>query len=391
MVKGLGSNMEEILTRGVSAVYPSRDALEEALNSGKKLRIYTGIDPTGQLHIGHMVVLRKLRQFQDLGHDVIVLIGDFTAQIGDPTDKSAARRKLSPEEVEENSSNYKELIGKILDTGEANIKFLHNDEWTNKLKPIDMLELASHFTVQQLIERDMFQQRIKSGKEIYLHEFLYPIFQAYDAVTMDVDMQIGGNDQTFNMLAGRTLMKKLKDKEKFVLATKLLTDGAGKKMGKTESNFVSLDESPENIFGKVMAYPDEMIEIGFELLTDKNLDEINQNPRDAKAELAYDIVRQLHGESEAKKAQEDFDRRFKNKELPENIEVKNVASSQPLVEILISTGFAPSKSEARRLIEQGAVKINSEPIKDVGYVYKAPGENVLQVGKLKIVKIRIND
>jgi len=388
MVKDLNQDIEKIITRGVSAIYPNPDNLREALKSDRKLKIYNGIDPTGKLHIGHMVVLRKLRQFQDLGHEVIVLIGDFTAKIGDPTDKMAARKQLTAEEVEHNAENYKELVGKILDTNKANLKFLHNEEWTNKLKPVDMLELASHFTVQQLIERDMFQERINAGREIYLHEFLYPIFQAYDAVTMDVDMQIGGNDQTFNMLAGRTLMKKLRNKEKFVLAIKLLTDGSGEKMGKTEGNIICLDDSPENIYGKVMAFPDEMIKIGFELLTDKNLDEINSNPRDAKAELAYEIVRQLYSETGATKAQEDFNKRFRNKELPENIEVKNVKSGQLLVEIMVLTELAPSKTEARRLIEQGAVKINGGKITDVDYVYQLFGENIIQIGKLRAAKLR---
>ena len=216
------NKIEEVLMRGVENVYPSREALEKVLLSGKKLRIYNGIDPTGKLHIGHGVVLKKLRQFQDLGHEVIVLIGDFTARIGDPTGKSAARKKLAKAQVEKNAANYKKLIGKILDLNKKPfVRFLHNEKWTNKLKPEDMLELASYFTVSRLLERDMFQNRLKAGKEIYVHEFLYPIFQAYDSVTMDIDLEIGGNDQTFNMLAGRTLMRKTKNKEKFVLTTKL--------------------------------------------------------------------------------------------------------------------------------------------------------------------------
>src|SRR3989344_9531757 len=189
----------ELLTRGVETIYPSRDVLEKVLRSDKKLRIYNGIDPTGKLHLGHLSVLRKLRQFQDLGHEIIILIGDFTARIGDPTGKLSARKVLSAQEIKKNTVNYKKLIAKILDVSKAKVRFLHNQEWTNKLKPVDLLNLASHFTVARLLERDMFQERIKTGKEIYLHEFLYPIFQAYDAVTMNVDMQIGGSDQIFNM------------------------------------------------------------------------------------------------------------------------------------------------------------------------------------------------
>ncbi|MCX6809321.1 MAG: tyrosine--tRNA ligase [Candidatus Berkelbacteria bacterium] len=389
--------IDDVLTRGVSAIYPKPETLELALKSGKKLRVYNGIDPTGELHIGHMVVLRKLRKLQDLGHDIIVLIGDFTAQIGDPTDKTAARQKLTVQQIEENAKNYKELIGKILDTSAANLRFLHNQDWTNKLKPVDMLELASHFTFQQLIERDMFQDRIKNNKEIFLHEFLYPIFQAYDSVSMDVDMEIGGNDQIFNMLAGRTLMKKVKNKEKFVMAVKLLTDGVGKKMGKSEGNIISLSDSAENIFGKVMAYPDELILIGFELLTDKTMEEIDKlkqtlgkevNPKDAKAELAYEIVKQLYSQEDARAAKENFENVFSKKKLPENLEVKEVKKGGLLIDAMVETGLVSSKNEARRLIEQGAVKINGDAINDVNYIYDLAGENILKVGKLRVLKIK---
>jgi len=390
--------IKEFLTRGVSAIFPNEEALEFALKTGKKLRIYNGIDPTGSLHIGHMVVLKKLRQAQLLGHEIIVLIGDFTAQIGDPTDKKATRKKLTREQVEQNAKSYKKLVGKILDVNHADMKFLHNEEWSNKLKPVDMLELASHFTVQQLIERDMFQQRLKAGKEIYLHEFLYPIFQAYDCVTMDVDMEVGGNDQTFNMLAGRTLMKKVKNKDKFVLATKLLTDPTGKKMGKTEGNVINLDDSAKEIFGKVMAFPDELICIGFELLTDKPMDEIKTlegnlnkvvNPRNAKAELAYDIVSQLKGNSEAEKAKENFEKVFSRGELPEDIR-EFQASKKQLKDILVDSKLAISKSESRRLIEQGAVKVDKQMIKDVEFSI-SPGEHIISVGKRNFIKVRIDD
>ncbi|OGI77362.1 tyrosine--tRNA ligase, partial [Candidatus Nomurabacteria bacterium RIFCSPHIGHO2_02_FULL_37_13] len=209
--------IDEILTRGVERVYPDKSTLERVLMSGKKIRLYYGIDPTGStLHLGHLVQLLKLRKFQDLGHEVIILIGDFTAQIGDPTDKQATRKLLNHQQVLENASEYKKQIGKILNLKKSNIHFVYNEKWTNKLTPKDILELASNFTVSNLLTRNMFQERIKAGREVYAHEFLYPIFQAYDAVTMDVDLQIGGNDQMFNMLAGRDLMKRKKHKEMFV-------------------------------------------------------------------------------------------------------------------------------------------------------------------------------
>ena len=254
--------IEELLSRGVEHVYPSREALEHVLMSSRKIRLYSGIDPTGKLHIGHLALLRKLRQFQDLGHEVIILIGDFTAAIGDPTDKTAARKSLTRQQVLANAQNYKEQISKILDFKKSNVKFLYNSEWINVLKPVDLLEIASNFTVARFLERDMFQKRAQEGRDILLHEFLYPLFQSYDSIAMDVDLEVGGNDQSFNMLRGRDLMKKMKNKEKFVMALKLLADPSGKKMGKSEGNFIALDDSPKEIFGKIMSWPDSLIEIG---------------------------------------------------------------------------------------------------------------------------------
>jgi tyrosyl-tRNA synthetase len=385
--------IEEILTRGVENIYPNREFLEKALKSGKELTIYMGIDPTGDLHIGHSIPLRKLREFQDLGHHIIVLIGDFTAQIGDPTDKTATRKKLTRKQVLENAKDYKKLVGTILDLKKSNIRFLHNEKWSNKLKPIDMLELASHFTVQRLIERDMFQERIKQGKEIYLHEFLYPIFQAYDSVTMNVDGEIGGNDQMFNMLAGRTLMKKMKDKEKFVITTKLLEDPTGKKMGKTEGNIIALKDSAEEIFGKVMSWNDAMIIMGFELCTKLTMAEIRElenelkagaNPRDLKMRLAREIVTMYHSDAEAKQAEENFIKLFQKKERPEEIaEIK--PSSYDILTVLAESKIAKSKSDARRLIEQGGVKVNNQKIDSIEMKVKAG--DVVQKGSRFFVKI----
>jgi len=390
--------IDEILTRAIEKIYPNREALESILRSDKKIRIYSGIDPTGALHIGHMVFLRKLRDFQKLGHEIIILIGDFTARIGDPTDKLATRKQLSQEEVENNAKNYKNLIGKILDIDHANLRFLYNEEWSNKLKPVDLLEIASRFTVQQLIERDMFQARLKAGREIYLHEFLYPVFQAYDSVTMDVDMEIGGNDQTFNMLAGRTLMKKVKNKEKIVLVTKLLVGPTGKKMSKTEGTTVMLEDSPTDIFGKIMAFPDELIVVGLELLTDKDQVKINElkkklnndiNPKDAKAELAYEVVKQLYSDSEASNARESFDKVHRQKEMPDDIARINVdAESINIVDLLIKSELAQSKSEAARLISQGGVRVDGEKIIDDKKLIGLEKEIILQVGKLKYLKVQ---
>ena len=391
-------NIEELLTRGVENIYPSPEELKRILATGKKLRIYGGFDPTGKLHLGHSALLSKLRQFQDLGHEIIVLIGDFTAQIGDPTDKLAARKKLTKEEIKENSKNYKKLIGKILDTRRSNLRFVHNQHWTNKLSPSDMLEIASYFTVSQLIERDMFQERIKSGKQIYLHEFLYPVFQAYDAVSMDVDMQIGGNDQTFNMLAGRTFMRKMKNKEKFVIATKLLTDSSGKKMGKTEGNTVNLDEKPGEMFGKIMSWPDGFILPAFELCTNIPMDKIKElkqflqvkenNPRDIKLQLAEEIVKIYHGDKKAQSAKQAFVSQFSKGELPSDIPVKSFAMSMAVSGTLVAVGLATSKSEAKRLLEQGGVKIDGKVQNQDIELEFSDSPILIQVGKRKFVRVK---
>ncbi len=398
MINTDSNKIDEVLTRGVENVYPNKEELKKALSSGKKLRIYNGIDPTGKLHIGHGVVLKKLRQLQDLGHEIIILIGDFTATIGDPTDKMATRKILTSREVKKNAADYKRLIGKLLDLKKSNIRFLYNEKWTNKLGPKDLLELASYFTVPQLLERDMFQERLKAGKEIHVNEFLYPIFQAYDSVTMDVDMEIGGNDQTFNMLAGRTLMKKMKNKEKFVLTTKLLTDTTGKKMGKTEGNMINLDEDANNMYGKVMSWTDGMILLGFELCTDVSMNEIEKfkkemesgaNPRDIKARLAREIVTIYHGKEKAQKAEENFIETFKKGGLPENLEEIKSEKGGFLSETLVNAKIVESKSEFRRLAQEGAVSdvVSGEKITDPNYKIK---KNItLKVGKKRFVKISL--
>ncbi len=390
--------IEEVLTRGVENIYPSREALGKVLESGKKIRLYNGIDPTGKLHLGHLVILRKLRQFQDLGHEVIVLIGDFTATIGDPTDKSSARKPLTRKQVLENAKNYKKQIGKILDLKKSNVRFLHNEQWTNKLKPVDLLEIASYFTVARLLERDMFQKRIQEGRDVLLHEFLYPVFQAYDSVTMGVDLEVGGNDQMFNMLAGRDLMKKMKNKEKFVMTLKLLTDPSGKKMGKTEGNMVNLDEDPKEIFGKIMSWPDELIAPGMELLTDipsleivkikEGMNSGKINPRDAKARLAREIIAACRDKNSAVLAEKEFGRVFKEKELPSEIEGASIPEREMnIIDLVFQIGLAKSKSEAKRLVIQGGLKIDGAVEKDWKKTVKVKKGQIFQAGSRKFKKI----
>ncbi|MDO8639480.1 MAG: tyrosine--tRNA ligase [bacterium] len=390
--------IKEVLNRGVENIYPSKEIFEGVLMSGKKLKIYNGIDPTGKLHIGHLVVLRKLRQLQELGHDIIVLFGGFTASIGDPTGKDSTRKPLTRAQIVLNAKDYKEQIKKFFGKEKLNIRFFDNEEWTNKLKPKDLLDLASNFTVARLLERDMFQKRIKEGKDIHLNEFLYPIFQAYDSLTMDVDLEIGGSDQTFNMLAGRTLIKKLKNKEKFVLTTKLLTDSEGKKMGKTEGNMVNLDEPPGQMYGKIMSWPDGLIIQSLELCTDIPMDEIQKiesqikegklNPKIAKERLAAEIVAICHSKTEAKEAAEEFNNVFKEKKLPSDItEVKITQKTINILDFLVAAKLVSSKAEAKRMVIQGGVKIDGVVKKEWQGVVEIKKGLIVQVGKRRFVKI----
>ena len=383
--------IREILTRGVEKIYPNSVALEAILRSGKKIRLYNGIDPTGHLHLGHLSVLKKLRQFQDLGHEVIVLMGDFTATIGDPTDKLAVRKALTRKEVLKNAKNYKTQIGKILDLKKSNVRFLRNEKWNNKLKPTDLLRIFSQFTVARLLERDMFQKRIQEGKDILLHEFVYPVFQAYDSVVMNVDLEVGGNDQTFNMLRGRDLMKKVKNKEKFVMSLKLLTDSAGKKMGKTDGNLVALSENPKEMFGKIMAWPDSLLGIGFELLTSISQREIKKlltNPKNAKILLAKEVVRICHSDKESNLAKKEFGRIFREKQLPLKIpEIKISEGSLYISDLLIKAKLVSSKSEAKRLIIQGGVRLNGETQRDWKESIKIKKGLIIRAGKRRFAKI----
>jgi tyrosyl-tRNA synthetase len=388
--------ISELLSRGVERVYPTPDWLKTKLLSGDRLSLYLGIDPTAEtLHLGHAAGLLKLRAFQELGHDVIVLLGGFTAQIGDPTDKLSARQPLSAGQVKRNARSYRALIGKILNVKKANIRFLDNERWTNKLRPVDLVRLASRFTVSQILERDMFQERIKQGKEIHLHELLYPVFQAYDAVTMGVDLQIGGNDQTFNMLAGRTLARKLKNKEVAVMSLKLLVDPAsGKKMGKTENNMVALDDEPGNMFGKIMSWPDGMIAPGFELCTTAPLAEIEAikkelaagaNPKDSKMKLAEAVVSLLHGSLAAAEARENFNAAFTLKTPREFLDIP--ASGADFGDTLVALKVVVSKSELRRLIAEGAVSHLDSGVKVGEEFLKTPRPGKYRVGKHRFIKI----
>lgn len=393
--------LDWLLTHGVERVFPSADALREKMEKGHRLTVYYGIDPTGPtLHLGHMRTLQKLVEFQELGHRIILLIGDFTAMIGDPTDKAATRKQLTRDQVMENCALYQKQASRVLSfsgSNPAEMKF--NSEWLAKMTFEEVIQLASHFTVQQMLERDMFETRMEEGKPIHLHEFFYPLMQGYDSVALDVDVEVGGNDQTFNMLAGRTLLKELKRKEKFVVATKLLTDPTGKKMGKSEGNMVALTDTPEDMYGKIMSWPDEMIVPGFRVCTDLAPDEVaavehalegGENPMKLKRDLAHWVVTWLVDADAADRAAEHFTRVHAEGEKPKDIPSIRVMGigALPLQEALVSAGLVGSKSEARRQIEQGAVRVNDAVAKDEKAMVEIPKEGVLlQKGKRHFVRL----
>ncbi len=379
--------ISNLLSRGVSQVYPNIDVFAERLGKGP-IRLYSGIDPTGPtLHLGHASILRKMRMFQDEGHQVVLLVGDFTAMIGDPTGKVSARKQLSRTEVESNLEAYIEQAGRILNLDSVEIRY--NSEWLSGLSLRDMVGLLSEFTVQQMIERDMFEKRISAGEPVYVHEFLYPALQGYDSVALDVELEIGGSDQIFNMLAGRTLLKK-RGKEKFVLATKLLTDPTGKKMGKTEGNMVALSDTANDAFGKVMSWPDELMDSAFELLTSQDLDEardlISINPKEAKISLAHSIVEWLWGKKSADTAQETFNNRFSRGLITGAIPEITVAQGSLLADAVLQSGLITSKSEWRRLVLEGAVEVEGNKISDPSISVSKTSQQ-LRIGKNRFLSI----
>jgi tyrosyl-tRNA synthetase len=395
--------IDRILNKAVEQILPDRDSFKERLLSGERLNIYQGFDPTAPtLHIGHTVGMRKLEDFRKLGHNVTFLIGDFTARIGDPSDKkearTSARTVLTKEEIAENLKVYVDQASHIIDIDNKDnpVKILYNSTWLEKLDFGDIIKLASEFTVQQMLKRSMFQKRLEEDKPIYLNEFMYPMMQGYDSVVMETDVEVGGNDQLFNMLAGRDMVRNHLNKEKFVITGKLLTTTQGDKMGKSEGNMIKLSDDPKDIYGKVMAFTDDQIAEGFELLTSAELDfvekikkrlEETDNPMPLKKELALRVTSELKGEKEGKDAQEYFETVFQKKSLDTKLtEIRVQEEEYDILELLTQTGLTSSKSQARRLIEQGAVQIDEQKIEDWQKAVKLTQPITLKVGK-KILKI----
>ena len=394
------TQIEEILSRSVDTIYPTADALRKKLQSGKQLRIYVGIDPTATyVHIGHSTNYLILERFHSLGHKIIVLVGDFTAMIGDPSDKTSMRIQLTNEQVQENFKTFKKQIGKILDFNSKDnpIEFRFNSEWLAGLTFTDAVELASNFTVQQMIERDAFQKRMSGNKPLFVHEFFYPLMQGYDSVMLDVDLEIGGTDQTFNMLAGRTLLKRYKDKEKCVMTTTLLVNPKTneKLMSKSLGTGVSLDSNADEMFGKTMALPDEGILQCFIDCTRLSMQEVglikNQladgvNPKDIKLKLAKEIVAMYHSKQAAEDATDAWTKQFSNRETPDHIEDFNVSTDiVTWADLLVAANLASSKSDARRLVGQGAVKLNGNKV-DIETLDFQSGD-ILKTGKRNYIRL----
>ncbi|ASJ22523.1 tyrosine--tRNA ligase [Brachyspira hampsonii] len=386
----------ELITRGISEVI-GLEEIKEKLKSGKQLTVKAGFDPTApDIHLGHTVLLRKMRHFQLLGHKVIFLIGDFTGRIGDPSGKTKTRPRLTLEDVLRNAETYKQQVFKILDPEKTIVEF--NSKWLEKMSFADVLGLTSRYTVAQMIERDDFSKRYKNGQPISIMEFLYPLAQGYDSVALECDVELGGNDQKFNLLVGRTLMKEYGLSPQAVITVPLLEglDGV-EKMSKSLGNYIGIYDSPKDMYGKAMSIPDSLISKYMELLTDIPIDDIKnyvkamengENPRNIKGILAKEIVKIYHGESEALNAEEEFKRIFSSKGLPDEIEEVVINKDDNILNVLSICMSSESKSNLKRLVSQGSVALDNEKINDINFLISKEG--ILKVGKRNFFKIKFS-
>ncbi len=390
----------EIISRGAVEILVE-DELKKKLASGKPLRIKAGFDPTApDLHLGHTVLLNKMRQFQELGHEVMFLIGDFTGMIGDPTGKSATRPALTQDDVERNARTYEEQIYKVLDKAKTQVMF--NSTWMKEMGAVDLVQLAARHTVARMLERDDFSKRYKSGQSIAVHEFLYPLIQGYDSVAMRADVELGGTDQKFNLLVGRQLQESYGQTPQIVLTMPLLEglDGV-QKMSKSLNNYIGIDEPPDEMFGKLMSISDELMWRYFELLSFKAINEIESykdkvehgaNPRDIKFLLGEELVDRFHGSGTGQKAREAFIQRFQKGALPEDIPeitIQAGADGMSIAQILKQAKLTASTSEALRMLKQGAVRMDGERVEDSSLVMRAENHFIIQVGKRRFAKITV--
>ena len=393
----------DLLARGAEEVYTQQDLaqrLKASAESGKPLRVKLGMDPTApDIHLGHSVVLRKMRQFQDLGHKAVLIIGDYTARVGDPSGVNKTRPVLTGEDIDANAKTYFDQAGKILDTSPEKLEVRPNGEWLKDLSFADVLKLASQMTVARMMERDTFELRYKAGEPIGVHEFLYPLMQGYDSVCVEADVELGGTDQTFNNLVGRGMQEKAGQKPQIVLIMPILVglDGT-EKMSKSKGNYIGITDEPNDMFGKVMSIPDSLMENYYTLLTDVPADEVQvlcdgeqTHPRQAKARLGQLIVEQYYGPEAAVAAEAEFSRVFYEGNRPTDMpEIAVPAGGVKLIDLIVSAGFAKSNGEARRLIGQNAVSLDDEKLTDVDAVITATGGEVLRVGKRRFGKLTVS-
>lgn len=391
--------IEKFLTRGVEEIYPTVEELRKKLLSGDRLRIYQGFDPTGPyLHVGHAMGIRALRILQQLGHEVVFLVGDFTATVGDP-DKDTTRDLLTGEQIEKNMAGWKEQAAQMIDfAGDNPVQFRRNSEWLSQLSTPDMIKLLSQITLQRMLERDLFDRRMKANDPIRLHELTYPLLQGYDGAAMEVDMEIGGSDQTFNMLVGRHISKVYAHKEKYVRTNKMMDAPDGRTMSKTKGNGINLNDSPEDMYGKAMSYPDSAILAGLELLTDVPKEQVGKieqeiaggaNPMEFKKMMAYEIVKLIKGEEAAQKGRAHFEKVVQKKDIPEDIEEVRLPKKEwTVLDLVTELKLVPSKSEIRRLILSGGIKIDGKKVADVNEKVSISQPMILQVGKRKLVRIQ---
>ncbi|MEK7107928.1 MAG: tyrosine--tRNA ligase [Patescibacteria group bacterium] len=390
----LEKSIEELLTRGVEEVFV-RESLKQKLLSGKQLRVKFGIDPTGaKIHIGRAITLWKLRAFQELGHKIVLIIGDFTAQIGDPSDKLSKRPMLSKEQVQENFKDYKNQIGKILDL--SKVEFVYNGDWLGKLGFQEISELAEGFSVQQMTARRNFKERLDKGEEVSLREFMYPLMQGYDSVVVKADVEIGGTDQLFNLKAGRVIQKHYGQVEQDIMTLKMLAGTDGRKMSTSWGNVITIVDEPDDMFGKIMSVRDDLILDYFLLCTDTPVEEIEKvksemtagkNPRDVKLDLAEAVVVRYHEAKKAKEARESFISVFKSGNLPENIKEVKAKEGELLMDIVLREKLVSSKSDFRRLVSEGAVSNAETKEKITDPFFKITSNFIIRIGPLRFLKI----
>ncbi len=388
------------LLRGAEAAYTQQELearLRNSAKTGNPMRVKLGMDPTApDIHVGHSVVLRKMRQFQDFGHKAVLIIGDYTARIGDPSGVNKTRPLLTDDQIKANAETYFQQAGRILDTSPDKLEIRFNGEWLEKLSFADVLKLASQMTVSRMMERDTFEKRFAAGVPIGVHEFLYPLMQGYDSVCIDADVELGGSDQTFNNLVGRQLQENAGKPPQIVILMPLLVGLDGQqKMSKSKGNYIAITDTPKDMFGKVMSIPDSLMANYFTLLTDLPKDQIDvltnaekTHPRQAKAQLGKMIVAQYHGREAGEAASAEFDRIFADKQVPADMpEIKPTAAKMNIVDIVMLAGFAKSKSDAKRLVQQKAVSIDNAAVTEIDAQIDLASGQVLRVGKLRFGKI----